>query len=80
MVLNMVIKFALLVMIVFLNSAIDGKYLLVKVDAEFSNKGFEAEQDNRGCLPEGCKYILSSTYICGDIIVTTNQIFSQLFT
>ena len=59
----MVFKFALLVMIVFLNSAIDGKYLLVKVDAEFSNKGFEAEQDNRGCLPEGCKYILSSSYI-----------------
>merc|ERR1712078_28113 len=44
-VLKMVIKFAFLVMIVFLNSATDGKYLLVKLDAEWANKGFEAEQD-----------------------------------
>ena len=82
----MVIKFAFLVMIVFLNSATDGKYLLVKLDAEWANKGFEAEQDqganqevptNR-CQPKNGKYILPSSYICGDIIVTTNQIFSQL--
>jgi len=41
-------------MIVFLNSATDGKYLLVKLDAEWANKGFEAEQElptNR-CQPK----------------------------
>ena len=53
-------------MIVFLNSAIDAKYLLVKLQAELADKGFEAKQDNRECKPEGCKYILSSPYICGD--------------
>ena len=51
----MVFKFALLVMIVFLNSATDAKY-----QAELANKGFEAKQDNKGCKPEGGKYILSS--------------------
>ena len=62
----MVFKLAILVMIVFLNSATDGKYLLVKVEDELSNKGFEAEQENSRCLPKGGKYILSSSYICGD--------------
>ena len=53
-------------MIVFLNSATDGKYLLVKLGAKLANKtfkltnkGFEAEQDSRWCQSEGCKYILS---------------------
>jgi len=49
----MVFKFAFLVMIVFLNSPTDGKYLLVKLEAELANKGFEAEQDNRACQPNG---------------------------
>ena len=50
----MVFKFALLVMIVFLNSATDGKYLLVKLEAEMANEGFES----RGkCRPNGSKYI-----------------------
>ena len=74
----MVFKYAFLVMIVFLNSPTDGKYLLVKLEAEYANKGFEAEQDSRACQPEGGKYILPSSYICGDIIVTTNLISSQL--
>jgi len=43
----MVFKFALVVMVVFLNSATDGKYLLVKLGAKLANKGFEAEPDNR---------------------------------
>ena len=62
----MVFKFALLVMIVFLNSAIDAKYLLVNVQAELANKAFGAKQDNKWCRPEGGKYILSSPYMCGD--------------
>jgi len=49
----MVFKFALLVTIVFLNSATDAKYLLVRLEAELANKGFEAKQDNKGCKPEG---------------------------
>ena len=81
----MVFKFALLVMIVILNSATDGKYLLVKLEAKLANKGFklankgfEAEQDNgfeslfdkgfesrENCIPANCKYISSSSYICG---------------
>ena len=59
----MVFKFALLVMIVFLNSATDGKFLLVKLEAELANKGFEAELGSRECLRRGGKYILSSSYI-----------------
>ena len=67
-------------MIVFLNSAIDAKYLLVNVQAELANKAFEAKQDNKWCRPEGGKYILSSPYMCGDVIsVTTKKIFRQLF-
>ena len=65
----MVFKFALVVMVVFLNSATDGKYLLVKLGAKLANKGFEAEPDNRQdnrCQPKHCKYILSSSFICGD--------------
>jgi len=46
----MVFKFALLVMIVFLNSATDGKYLLVKIEAELANKGFESRGS---CIPKG---------------------------
>jgi len=46
----MVFKFALLVMIVFLNSATDGKYLLVKLEAELANKGFESRKN---CRPHG---------------------------
>jgi len=49
----MVFKFALLVTIVFLNSATDAKYLLVRLEAELANKGFEAKQDNKGCKIEG---------------------------
>ena len=73
----MVIKFAFLVMIVFLNSATDGKYLLVKLDAEWANKGFEAEQElptNR-CQPKDGKYILSSSYISGDYRYNKSNIF-----
>ena len=61
MVSKMVFKFALLVMIVFLNSATDGKYLLVKLEAELANEGFEAELGSRACLTRGGKYILSSS-------------------
>ena len=75
----MVFKFAFLVMIVFLNSPTDGKYLLVKLEAEMANKGFEAEQDNRACQANGCKYIYQArTFVGIKIIVTTNQISSQL--
>ena len=79
----MVFKFALVVMVVFLNSATDGKYLLVKLDAEWANKGFEAEQDqganqevptNR-CQPKNGKYILPSSYICGDYRYNKSNIF-----
>ena len=65
----MVFKFALVVMVVFLNSATDGKYLLVKLGAKLANKGFEAEPDNRQdnrCRALHGKYILSSSFICGD--------------
>ena len=71
----MVFKLAILVMIVFLNSATDGKYLLVKVEDELSNKGFEAEQESSRCLPKGGKYILSSSCICGDNRYDKSNIF-----
>ena len=57
----MVFKFALVVMVVFLNSATDGKYLLVKLDDKLANKW-----PNDGCGGKGGKYISSSVYICGD--------------
>jgi len=62
----MVFKFALLVTIVFLNSATDAKYLLVRLEAELANKGFEAKQDNKGCKPEGAP-CYSGSDCCDDL-------------
>ena len=59
----MVFKFALLVMIVILNSATDGKYLLVKLEDKLAHKDLQSRED---CIPDGSKYISSSSYICGD--------------
>jgi len=49
----MVFKFAILVMIVFLNITANGRYLLVNLEAEVADKGFEARQDNRECKVPG---------------------------
>ena len=73
----MVLRFALLVMIVFLNSATDGKYLLVKLEAKLANKGLQSRGD---CIPDGSKYISSSSYICGDYYrYNKSNIFPILF-
>ena len=50
-------------MIVFLNSATDAKYLLVKLEDKLAHKGLQSRED---CIPDGSKYISSSSYICGD--------------
>ena len=72
----MVFKLALLVMIVFLNSATDGKYLLVKLEAELANKGFESRKN---CRPHGSKYISSNSYICGDYRYNKSNIFPIMY-
>jgi len=46
----MVLRFVLLLMIVFLNSATDGKYLLVKLEDKLAHKGLQSRED---CIPDG---------------------------